>query len=80
MQVFSYLFVPGALILGKIACKSIKLGRLDQKKCEQVMNILTKLKFKFEATMADIIKQENGILNSHFWGSFRSKLGKYTLF
>ena len=48
------------MILGKIACKSTKLGKLDQKKCEQVIYILTTFKFKFEAIMADIGKQESG--------------------
>ena len=32
----------------------------EMKKCEQVIYILTTFKFKFEAIMADIGKQENG--------------------
>ena len=40
--------------------KSTKLGTLDQKKCEQVIYILTISKFKYEAIMADFGKQENG--------------------
>ena len=36
------------------------MGKLDQKKCELVIYILTTFNFKFEAIMVDIGKQENG--------------------
>ena len=54
--------------LGKMPRKSIKLGKLDQKKCAQVIYILTTLKFKLEAIMADIGKQENGNFKFTFLG------------
>ena len=72
MSGICYLFEPGALdfeILGKIAHKSITLGKLDQKKCEQVIYILTTFKFKLEAIMADIGIQENGNFKFTFLGA-----------
>ena len=39
---------PGPLTLGKLASKSTKLGKLVQKKKEQVIYILTRLNLKFE--------------------------------
>ena len=56
---------PGALDFGK----NSRLGKLDQKKCQQVIYILT-FKFRFEAIMAGIGKQENGNFKFTYLGKF----------
>ena len=44
----SWTWGPGPSILGKLARKSTKLGKLDHKKKEQVIYILTRFNLKFE--------------------------------
>ena len=47
----SWTWGQGPLILWKLVRKSTKLGKLDQKKKEQVIYILTRFILKFEQNM-----------------------------